>query len=129
MGVAVLTLSTVRKDLAEVLTAAGIKTHARTPEVFNPPAAVIENVEDYMDYGTINNHMTVRYDVIYMVNSSPKWVEEVEAMIPKALMALMNAGWQIDRVTLEQFVVTATSHVYEGVRLRVSGEIPIGDIT
>lgn len=120
-------LSELRTEIVDALTGVGIKSYAVPPQAFTT-GAVIEPAADYIAEGATFGHKLVRYEVFMMVSSSPKWTQEVEALIPKALDALARAGWALETVSLENFVMTATQRALVGARITIAAEVAIKEM-
>lgn len=118
----------LRDEIAGALTAAGIRAFPEAPASFSAPGAIVEQGSPYITNGETFGSVNVRFDVFLMVNSSPKWVKEVEAMITPALDALIRAGWAIEGTSLEQFVLTETNSVLMGARITVAAEVALKEM-
>lgn len=121
-------MKVIRQEIADALTAAGIKAYPSTPQAFSPPGAVVEVTNPYLSQSDVLGHMLVRYDVIVMVSSSPKWIQDVEALIPIAVQALITEGWLVENLALEEFVVQATNRVFLGARITIAADVAIKEM-
>lgn len=129
MGASVLSVTQLRDEVAELLTAGGVKAYAQAPAAFQAPGAVIDLDDPLMtmedsSFGSLTLHL----NVYLLVNPSPKWEDEVLAMIAKTLNVLRGKV-QISSVQMYDTVeITGTTRIFRGAVIKLAADVAIKEL-
>lgn len=123
-----MSLYDLRTELVGLLAGAGIKSYPEAPQSFTPPGAVVEQASPYITPGDEFGTLAVHYTVTLLVNSSPRALSDLDALIAKAVPVLAHWGNGISTIDIQAFVIMTNNSTYLGAAIAVSGDISTKEI-
>lgn len=122
------TLTAVRQEVADALTAVGIEALDYIPEVVNPPLAIISAGEPWLADGPnktfqdIEVRLSIRLVAAHATNEDA--TDALDQMVVKALLAL---GWNLERVT-QPFPYEVNGNLYLAADAVITASINIKEV-
>lgn len=122
------TLTALRQEAADALTAVGITASAYIPGRFVPPIAVVAPGSPYIETGGTYCQHTVNLSILLVSQTATNETssEALDEQIAQALVALEDAGFDLTEVS-QPGAFNANNADYLSAFLNITKNIEIGD--
>lgn len=107
----------------------GLKAYATTPSSFQAPAVVIDFDDPFLTTDAGFDSVTVHLSLWVLINPSPKWEDEVIAMVGHTLGALRGTGIKFDSFQLyDSAQIDGTTRIFKGALIKIAAEVAIKEL-
>lgn len=121
-------LTAAKQEVAEALTAAGIKAFDYVPERLQPPTAVIAAGEPFIEKGNAKTFtdVDIRLEISLAAStaSNVKSTEQIDDLVVTAILALGEINWDVESVS-QPFGMEVNNALYLATRITAVASITI----